>query len=210
MRTWKTLMFVLIWGACSSGSGAKDATMNQPDARPATDTNEGTGEVADSAAKPTADATDAIIDSGKDAPPSDPTDAPQPDSGKTVDMGAWPEVADVPEDAPSDSPSSDLGEVDARESYCGVAVTGSCYYDTFGVVSCTDYTDTDPTLGESRCSEDASGVWSPQPCPLAPFDTGCRYGTPGVAGCYVSWVVHGSANYQVACLGRRGSPIRLH
>jgi hypothetical protein len=214
MRTWTVLLVTLIWGACSSGSGAKDATINQPDARPNADTNGLAGDVADAATKPAGDVADAVVDSGNDAVLSDTIDAAKPDIAETAawDVGQRQDAADDAWDAPSDTQSADLGSDDAGGAYCGVAITGSCLFDTPGMVECTDYTDTDPTVGASRCGADASGsgVWSPQPCPLARPGTGCRRGTQGVPGCSVTWRQPGSANYEVWCQSTRGFPIQLY
>lgn len=208
MRTWTALFVALLWGACSSGSGSKDAMVNQPDTRTIADTKEVAADAADSAAKPGADVAESIVDTLDSAAEAAETAA--------RDMGPHQDAADDARDAPLDtlSPdtlSADLGGVDALVSPCEMAVTGSCLVDIAGDQWCTDYTDTDSASSVSRCNADTSrtGVWSPHPCVLDRFRTGCRHGTPGAAGCYVEWTTRG-ANFEISCLSYQGVPIRLY
>jgi len=75
---------------------------------------------------------------------------------------------------------------------CGLPVTGSCLEPNY---SCIDFT------GAGRPGRMPVRV---QPVAAA-MHPGCRFGTPGAAGCYVTWRTTGG-NYFVEC-GLQGGEI---
>jgi hypothetical protein len=103
--------------------------------------------------------------------------------GEIVDSATDSGDAALESTAPIDTESADGPGDDAAVSPCGLPVTGSCL---FG--DCDDYTDVDTSAAMSGCASPSS--WSTQPC-QDHFTFGCRFGTPGTAGCRVRWITTG-------------------